>query len=284
MKRHILLVGMIAAVVGFIALPATVHASSKPTATLAMGWDPATCTGTMNGHSIGTAPTFQWTTGQKGSFTIHNDALVDMILTETYSFGSNSHTITRFSMAPSSTRTVTMTATKRGVYEFNGWPARTSCEKSYKYAMFYVNADSAVYDLQRPQSSTATHAALPSDFWPFTLYIVACAILITLFMLQCAWMVFEKAGLPGWKALIPVYSTWLTYKLGEKPGWWTLVLLVPVVNIAALVMLLLAEIEIAKRFGKSSLFGVLALFFFPIVGMPILAFGKATYHVSPSSS
>jgi hypothetical protein len=33
----------------------------------------------------------------------------------------------------------------------------------------------------------------------------------------------------------------------------------------------------AKAFGKTTLFGVLGLFLFSVVGYPMLAFGKSTY-------
>jgi hypothetical protein len=48
-------------------------------------------------------------------------------------------------------------------------------------------------------------------------------------------------------------------------------------------MLVLADIDIAKRFVKSGVFGFFGLFLIAIIGWPILAFGKARYN-DPSQS
>ena len=45
------------------------------------------------------------------------------------------------------------------------------------------------------------------------------------------WVVFTKAGQPGWPALIPIYSTYILLKVIGRPGWWLLLFLVPLVNI-----------------------------------------------------
>ena len=45
------------------------------------------------------------------------------------------------------------------------------------------------------------------------------------------WVVFTKAGQPGWPALIPIYSTYILLKVIGRPGWWLLLFLVPLLNI-----------------------------------------------------
>ena len=67
------------------------------------------------------------------------------------------------------------------------------------------------------------------------------------------------------------------FEIGGKPGWWSLLLLVPVLNFIALIIFILAAIEISKRFGKSDAF-VLLLILLPVIGYPILAFGKSVYN------
>ncbi len=42
--------------------------------------------------------------------------------------------------------------------------------------------------------------------------------------------VFEKAGLPGWKALVPGLNLVEWCKLIGQPGWWAALLLIPIVN------------------------------------------------------
>ncbi len=102
--------------------------------------------------------------------------------------------------------------------------------------------------------------------------------LILLLSIVSLWVVLTKAGRSGWIAIIPIYSTWVLLEMGGKKGWWSILQVVPLLNIVALIVLLLANIEIAKRFGKTTLFGILGLFLFSFIGWPILAFGKATYH------
>jgi len=87
------------------------------------------------------------------------------------------------------------------------------------------------------------------------------------------WKTFEKAGQPGWAAIIPFYNYYVMTQVAKKPGWWVLLMLIPIVNIVILILLC---IEIAKHFGKDSGFGVgLALLGF--IFFPILGFGDAQY-------
>jgi hypothetical protein len=91
------------------------------------------------------------------------------------------------------------------------------------------------------------------------------------------WRVLVKTGRYGWIALIPIYNLWEIYKMGGKPGWWAILQLIPIVNLAAIVLLVIAEIEVAKRFRKGPFWAVLALFLFGFVGWPILGFNKDKY-------
>ena len=56
----------------------------------------------------------------------------------------------------------------------------------------------------------------------FTLYFIFSHIGLYLF--------FQKAGLDGWKALIPFYSTYLAVKLINKPIYWVFVYYIPFVG------------------------------------------------------
>lgn len=91
------------------------------------------------------------------------------------------------------------------------------------------------------------------------------------------WKAFEKAGAPGWSAIIPIYNLYIMTKMGGKPAWWIVLLLIPIVN---LVVLILISIPIAKNFGKSDAFGVgMALLSF--IFWPILGFGDARWQAEP---
>lgn len=88
------------------------------------------------------------------------------------------------------------------------------------------------------------------------------------------WKIFEKAGEKGWKVLIPLYNTYLLFKIAGRNGWWMLGLLVPFLNIVVAIMLAL---DLAKHFGKSTMFAIFGLILFPYVGSLMLAFGEAEY-------
>jgi hypothetical protein len=87
------------------------------------------------------------------------------------------------------------------------------------------------------------------------------------------WKVFEKAGKPGWAAIIPIYNIIVLLEIAEKPLWWIILCFIPFVN---LVVIVLIAIAVAGNFGKSTLFGI-GLAFLPFVFYPLLGFGDAVY-------
>ena len=88
------------------------------------------------------------------------------------------------------------------------------------------------------------------------------------------WRVFEKAGLPGWGSLIPIYNLVLWMRVAGRPGWWVLLLLVPFVNF---IVYVLVSYEVALKFGKGIGYAV-GLSFLPMIFYPALGFGSAQYH------
>lgn len=118
----------------------------------------------------------------------------------------------------------------------------------------------------------------------FLLVMMLILLPLIIFYIVCLWKTFEKAGVEGWKAIVPFYNFWVLCEIAGKPGWWSLVVLlsfIPVINlvgwIAILVVQVLISIEVAKAFGKDSVFALL-LIFLPVVGYAILGFGDAKYH------
>ncbi len=96
---------------------------------------------------------------------------------------------------------------------------------------------------------------------------------ILLFLLSIAglWGIFEKAGVKGWKILIPVYNLFIWVKIVNKPVWWIIFLLIPYINIF-MVMLLL--IEILKCFKRDTIGAQVLCILFPYAYLPFLGFGK----------
>lgn len=92
-------------------------------------------------------------------------------------------------------------------------------------------------------------------------------------MLAALWRVYTKAKQPGWAALIPIYNTYVLLKIAGRPWWWLLLMLIPFVNLIVSIIVLN---DLSKSFGKDVVFTLL-LFFLPVIGYPILAWGKAEY-------
>jgi hypothetical protein len=96
---------------------------------------------------------------------------------------------------------------------------------------------------------------------------------IVVVMIVAIWKLFEKAGKPGWAALIPIYNTITLLNITGKSGWWILGMLVPFLNIYVYIRLVF---NLASVFGRGIGFGFGLLFLFPIF-LLILAFGNAQY-------
>ena len=105
-------------------------------------------------------------------------------------------------------------------------------------------------------------------------------LLLAIVVIAGFWKVFEKAGQPGWAALIPIYNAYVMLKVVGRPGWWLLLFLIPVVNF---VIGMIVAIDMAKSFGQSAAFGVVLLFFLSFIGYLILGFGSARY-LGPAAS
>jgi hypothetical protein len=100
-------------------------------------------------------------------------------------------------------------------------------------------------------------------------------LIICVIALIGTWRTYTKAGQPGWAAIIPIYNIYILTKMARRPGWWTVLYLIPVVN---LVISLFIAIDIGKAFGKSEVFSVALLWLLSPIGNMILGFGSATYN------
>lgn len=98
-------------------------------------------------------------------------------------------------------------------------------------------------------------------------------LLITALMVVAWWLAFDKAGKPGWAAIIPFYNVAVFFEVAGKPWWWLFLLLIPVAN---LVFYVLGCVDFAKAFGRSGGFAV-GLIFLPIVFFPIIGFSDNRY-------
>jgi hypothetical protein len=102
---------------------------------------------------------------------------------------------------------------------------------------------------------------------------------LVIFIIAGIWKTFEKAGKPGWAAIVPIYNGIVILEIAGKPIWWILLFFIPCVNI---IVAILVFIALAKAFGKSEIFG-LGLAFLGFIFFPILGFGDAKYIGAPRS-
>ena len=114
----------------------------------------------------------------------------------------------------------------------------------------------------------------PYDFeGPAVFLIVVFSLVLAAFYVYCAWRIFEKAGKPGWAALIPIFNTLTQLEIVRRPLWWIILMLIPGVNLVITVIIIF---DLAKVFGKENGFAFGLVFLAPVF-VPILALGSAVY-------
>ena len=107
-------------------------------------------------------------------------------------------------------------------------------------------------------------------------------------LLVAHWVIYRKAGKPGWASRIPIYNALVLLEIVGRPWWWLLLFLLPGILMfahpvlgmfalaAIVVMSLVLYHDLAVSFGKG--WGwALGLIFLGFVFFPMLAFGDATY-------
>lgn len=117
--------------------------------------------------------------------------------------------------------------------------------------------------------------------------LILCALGVLLIISYCK--LFKKAGEAWWKALIPLYNSWIETKISGLAWWWFIIITVLgavvleasgdnyILSTAVLLTSFNYSFNLAKKFGKTNGFAVL-MTFLPVVGFPILAFGNAKYN------
>lgn len=103
-------------------------------------------------------------------------------------------------------------------------------------------------------------------------------LVVVVFEIAAIWIVFVKAGKPGWASIIPIYNAVVILQIAGRPLWWFLLYLIPLVNI---IIAFIVMFDFAKSFGKGFGFG-LGLIFLPVIFFPALAWGDAEYLGPPS--
>lgn len=98
-------------------------------------------------------------------------------------------------------------------------------------------------------------------------------LIVGIIVIVSQWVIFTKAGKPGWAAIIPIYNVIVLLEIVGRPTWWVILFFIPIANIIAII---LVTHNLSESFGKGAGYtaGLLLLGF---IFYPMLAFGDAKY-------
>lgn len=125
----------------------------------------------------------------------------------------------------------------------------------------YSNSYNSTYGTSA--SSSADAGAMVGIFVGIAV-VALIAYVVTSFFLG---KVFQKAGVPAWKAWVPIYNQWVFLELGGQHGWISLLFLAGIIpfvgfigTIIATVFACIAAYRIGLNFGKEGVFVLLYIF------------------------
>jgi signal peptidase I len=95
------------------------------------------------------------------------------------------------------------------------------------------------------------------------------------------WKLFEKAGEPGWQAIIPLYNFYVMIKLSGRPAWWFILLLIPGLGFLVAIGI---TVDFIKSYGKFSLSEHIAGVALSFIYFPKWGFDKNTKFLGKSAS
>jgi hypothetical protein len=99
------------------------------------------------------------------------------------------------------------------------------------------------------------------------------SLILALISIIVLWTIFEKAGKPGWAAIVPIYNIIVFLDMVGRPRWWLLLTIVPVVNF---IIGLILMFDLARVFGKGAGFAIGLILLQPLF-LLILAFDNSEY-------
>ena len=93
-----------------------------------------------------------------------------------------------------------------------------------------------------------------------------------------AWQLFEKAGVPGWKTLIPFYNLYVWLQIIKKKNWWYIFLIIPFINVFVYMLMI---VEILKCYNKFGLGDQALAVIFPFIYFPYLGASSKFEYTHP---
>ena len=149
------------------------------------------------------------------------------------------------------------------------------------YDSYYYDSDYSSSSVS-PAETTGILAVLLAYMGMIVMILIGVYILTSIAKMK----IFKKAGLPGWKAWVPIYGEWKFLELGGYNGALIFLAFIPFFGgIALLVATCLAANEISKKLDKSDIFilfplGVITGGITTIIWYCITGFGKSTWNDS----
>ena len=104
-------------------------------------------------------------------------------------------------------------------------------------------------------------------------------LVFTIIFIAAGWLVYAKAGQPGWAVIIPIYNLLVMLRIVGRPWWWILLMLIPFVGF---IIGIIVTIDLAKSFGRGIGFAIGLILLGPIFYL-ILAFGGSQY-IGPAAA
>ena len=95
------------------------------------------------------------------------------------------------------------------------------------------------------------------------------------------WKLFEKAGVAGWNAIIPIWNFYIMIKLSGRPAPWILWMFLPGINF---LMVIGITIDFLKSYGKFSFREQAAGVLLQFIYLPKWGFDNVTKYLGPSVS
>jgi len=98
--------------------------------------------------------------------------------------------------------------------------------------------------------------------------------------LIATWKLFQKAGKPGWAAIVPFYNTVVMLQIAKQPIWYFVMLFIPFVNFIFAILVLVGFI---KAYRGSVGFWV-AYILFPLVSLFLIKNVEYSGDVVPATT
>ncbi len=133
--------------------------------------------------------------------------------------------------------------------------------------------------LQQGDGSGGTFAAIIGGLCSFII-----GLAITVAVIYGIWQAFEKAGEPGWKAIIPVYNYWVMAEVAKKPGWYGLLMLISPLNLVFGFLIGQATAEVYGKPESSTLYAILGALSNCSIPYLLAGYGDAEYTGDSMSS